>query len=55
MSFNKDCSVVVSGSYDKTVRIWDCKSRSFTPIQILEEAKDSVADVYIADEEIFTA
>jgi hypothetical protein len=86
--------VLVSGSYDKTVKIWfapssgslscavvrvrvrwcvcvracgansrfwrvlcrrDCRSRSFTPIQTLSEAKDSVSSLYISSEEIITA
>ncbi len=27
-------NVVVSGSYDKSVRIWDCKSNNIDPIQV---------------------
>jgi len=33
----------LSASYDATVRIWDGRSSSSTPIQILTEAKDSVS------------
>jgi WD40 repeat protein len=92
LAFNEDSSVLVSGSYDKTVKIWfapssgqhplsvvslvvscrvvscgsnprfwrvlchrDCRSRSFTPIQTLSEAKDSVSSLYISSEEIITA
>lgn len=40
-----DGSVVVSGSFDATVRIWDTKSQSTKPIQVLEEAGDSVSCV----------
>lgn len=36
----------LSASYDATVRIWDGRS-SYTPIQILKDAKDSVTDVHV--------
>lgn len=39
--------VYLSASYDGTVRIWDGKSHSKEPIQILSEAKDSVTSVLI--------
>ncbi|CAG8495666.1 7287_t:CDS:2 [Ambispora gerdemannii] len=54
VDFNRDGTVVVSGSYDSTVRIWDCRGNSRYPIQILEEAKDSVASLQVSDYEIIT-
>ena len=42
------------GSYDSTVRIWDCKSQSTKPIQVLDEAKDSVSSLDILGHEIVT-
>eukprot|EP00898_Chlorokybus_atmophyticus_P003563 jgi/Chlat1/4207/Chrsp27S04289 len=33
VKFNAECSVVVSGAYDKTIRVWDMKSRNERPIQ----------------------
>jgi len=30
------CTVLITGSYDKTVRIWDCKSNNYAPIQVLD-------------------
>lgn len=47
-------SVVVSGSFDATVRLWDCKSQSTKPIQVLEEAKDSVSSLHVVGHEIVT-
>jgi len=47
-------SVVVSGSFDATVRLWDCKSQSTKPIQVLEEAKDSVSGLCVVGHEIVT-
>jgi mitogen-activated protein kinase organizer 1 len=38
-------SVLVSGSFDASVRIWDVKSHNMKPIMVLEEAKDSVSCV----------
>ncbi|KAG9245431.1 WD40-repeat-containing domain protein [Calycina marina] len=38
-------SVLISGSFDSTVRIWDLKTNSYKPIMVLEDAKDSVSCV----------
>lgn len=46
--------MVVSGSYDATVRLWDCKSQSTKAIQVLEEARDSVSSLHVAGHEIVT-
>lgn len=46
--------VVVSGSFDATVRVWDCKSQSTKPIQVLEEAGDSVVGLQVVGHEIVT-
>ena len=40
-------SVLVSGSLDRTVRIWDCKSKNANPIMTLDEAKDSVSSIVV--------
>lgn len=50
----EDGSVVISGSYDATVRLWDCKSQSTKAIQVLEEAKDSVSSLHVVGHEIVT-
>ncbi|KAL9093629.1 MAG: hypothetical protein Q9159_000158 [Coniocarpon cinnabarinum] len=47
-------SVVISGSYDSTVRFWDTKSQGAKPIMMLDEAKDSVSSLAVHDHEIFT-
>jgi len=36
-------SVLVSGSADRSVRLWDCRSRNANPIMVLDDAKDSVS------------
>ena len=46
--------MVVSGSFDATVRLWDCKSPSTKPIQVLEEARDSVSGVWVGGHEVVT-
>ena len=38
-------NVIVSGSFDASVRVWDVKSNNFKPIMILDEARDSVSCV----------
>ncbi|OJT02492.1 WD repeat domain-containing protein 83 [Trametes pubescens] len=47
VEFNEDASVLASGSYDSTVRLWDMKAQNRSPIQILEEARDSVQAIHI--------
>jgi len=54
IKFNEDNSVLITGSYDKTVKLWDCKSQNFDPIQVLGDAKDSVASVFVSQYEIIT-
>ncbi|KAI9798690.1 MAG: hypothetical protein M1833_004679 [Piccolia ochrophora] len=44
--------VVVSGSFDSTIRIWDARSQSTKPIQVLEEARDSVSCLQVVGHEI---
>ena len=44
----------LSGSYDASVRIWDCRSRSLEPVQILEDAKDSITSLHVSEFEILT-
>lgn len=55
VKFNQpDSSVIISGSYDATVRCWDCRSRSPEPIQILDDAKDSVSSLAVSQREILS-
>jgi mitogen-activated protein kinase organizer 1 len=42
---SKNCETFLSASYDGTVRIWDARSKSPAPIQILSQARDSVTGV----------
>ena len=49
-----ECSVLVSASYDKSVRCWDCRSRNAAPIQVLADGADSVSSVAVSDHEIVT-
>lgn len=51
----EDDSIIASGSFDGTVRIWDVKSNSYKPIMTFDDAKDSVTDVAIHDAEIVAA
>ena len=50
----EDGSVVISGSYDATIRLWDCKSQSTKPIQVFEDARDSVSSLHVVGHEIVT-
>lgn len=44
------CETYLSASYDATVRIWDGRSSSHEPIQILNESKDSVTSVLVVQD-----
>lgn len=45
------CETYLSAGYDGTVRVWDGRSRSNEPIQILKDAKDSVSDVHTVQDD----
>ncbi len=48
-------ALLVSASYDATVRCWDCRSRSACPVQTLLGATDSVSSVAAVGHEILAA
>ncbi|KAI4672163.1 uncharacterized protein J4E78_000663 [Alternaria triticimaculans] len=48
-------SIIATGSFDGTVRIWDTKSNAYKPIMTLSDAKDSISDVAIHDADIIAA
>lgn len=50
--FNEEGSVILSASIDGTIRCWDCRSRRQSPMQIMDEAKDSVTSLCVSDYEI---
>lgn len=52
VSFNNDSTILASGSSDATIRLWDMRSSNQQAIQIIEDCKDSVMSVKIADVEI---
>lgn len=55
LAFNSDHSVIVSGSYDTTVNLWDNRANSPHPIQTLKGFKDSVCKVGVMGTEIVAA
>lgn len=55
VAFNQESTVVASGSYDSTVRLWDCKSQNRLPLQLLEDATDSITALQIQNAEVITA
>lgn len=46
-------SVVVSGSFDGTVKCWDLRSRSEKPIMSFSEARDGISSVKVLGGEIY--
>lgn len=47
-------AVIVSGSFDSTVKIWDTKQRSERPIMTFSEAKDSISSIEVVGAEILS-
>ena len=54
VTLNADSSVILSASSDHSVRVWDVRSRSKEPVQVLDDARDSVTSVAVSDHEIVT-
>lgn len=46
-------SIVVSGSFDGTAKVWDTRARGERPIMSLSEAKDSVSSVAVNGGDIY--
>ncbi|KAL8968098.1 MAG: hypothetical protein Q9197_005059 [Variospora fuerteventurae] len=50
-----DLSVTADNArFDATVRLWDCKSQSTKPIQVLDDSKDSVSSLHVLGHEVVT-
>uniref|UniRef100_A0A3B3VPA8 WD repeat domain-containing protein 83 n=1 Tax=Poecilia latipinna TaxID=48699 RepID=A0A3B3VPA8_9TELE len=54
VQFNEEATVILSGSIDGTVRCWDTKSRRNEPIQVLDEARDSISSLKVSQHELLT-
>ena len=48
-------SVIVSASFDGSVKVWDVRSTNYKPIMTFSDAKDSVTDVLVFDAEIISS
>jgi mitogen-activated protein kinase organizer 1 len=54
LAFNEECTLLMTGSYDRTTKIWDLRSRSYDPIQTLDDPVDSVESICVSKHEIIT-
>lgn len=55
VKFNSiESTLIISGSVDCSVRIFDCKSRSKQSVQVLNEAKDAISSIIVNNEQIIT-
>jgi mitogen-activated protein kinase organizer 1 len=52
VSFNKESNVLITGSYDATIRIWDLQSYNKKEVQVLTDFTDSVTSILVNEEEI---
>jgi mitogen-activated protein kinase organizer 1 len=55
VSYNNFYNVLVSGSYDSTVKIWDMEARNSRPLQTLFDFQDSVTDVCVTSDQIIAS
>jgi mitogen-activated protein kinase organizer 1 len=55
IKFNKEESVLMSGSNDATIRIWDLLSYSKKEIQVIKGFKDSVTRILITQDQIIAS
>ncbi|KAE8443664.1 hypothetical protein EG329_001522 [Mollisiaceae sp. DMI_Dod_QoI] len=46
-------SLLISGSFDASVRIWDVKTGNMKPVMTLDDARDSVSCVLVGEAEIW--
>ena len=53
VKFSKNNQVCMSGSYDRTLKIWDLRSSGHKPIQTISSFKDSVSCVNGSETSIF--
>lgn len=53
--YNEDDSIAISAGFDSKVKIWDSRSNSGTPVQVLDHSKDSITSVTTGSYEIFTS
>ncbi|PVU88470.1 hypothetical protein BB561_005835 [Smittium simulii] len=51
---NQEGSLLLSGSYDTTVRIFDLRARQRSSVQVLDDAKDSISSVFINQHQIIS-
>ncbi|KAJ1814769.1 hypothetical protein LPJ56_004760, partial [Coemansia sp. RSA 2599] len=52
VAVNGEATVVVSGSFDKTVAVWDTRSTQHVPMQVMDDAGDGISSVVMTDMEI---
>lgn len=52
--FSENNNILASGSYDATVRLWDCRRRGHNSVQKFTDANDSISSVSIADHYVYS-
>jgi mitogen-activated protein kinase organizer 1 len=55
VQFSPDNAVALTGGGDAKVNIWDMRSRSFSPMQTLTDAKDGISSISVSKSEICVA
>lgn len=55
LEMNEDSTILLTGSYDKTVKVWDLRSNMRDPMQSLDDFKDSVTSIKKTNHQIISS
>ncbi|KAJ2811523.1 hypothetical protein H4S07_002011 [Coemansia furcata] len=57
VAISENGSIIVSGSFDKTVRVWDTRSSNSPQalLQVLDESKDGISSLFLTQAEIIAS
>lgn len=47
--------MIISGSRDNSVMLWDARSKAQEAVQTLNDAKDAISSIKVSDHEILSA
>ena len=50
VAYSPNDEVLASAGYDQAVKVWDCRSRSWEPIQTMRVFADSVTSVTVTEQ-----
>jgi mitogen-activated protein kinase organizer 1 len=52
VKFHSNSQILATGSFDTAVKLWDLRTNNTKPIQILEQAQDSITTITFDEEKV---